>query len=258
MKRFSKLLVITLVLLFWNAGQIGSAENRKLKGKHVYSMHQAGISLQERIKLAEKKFSREFKSDFFLSGYTFEARSNSSIGGTAIDCQGASISRIIRRGDRLMVRTFGHAFEGKDKDCPEIWDRDLVFLHKKKGSGFEIVDVALLDREQAVEIQEIPFFWLGKLHTVESLKFLKKLFDKPSDRVKKNVLAAIAMHCHPEVADFLYGIARGNTRGLELRKNAIFWLGTVQDSASFSFLKKIAAGESENALRKQLIFAFWP
>jgi hypothetical protein len=257
MNRLFKLLLVLMALLFWLPGRMDSASIRNLKGDHVYSLDQSGLSIQKRIKQAEERFSREFRGDYFLSGYTFESRGNSRIGGTTIEYQGESVSRITHQGDRLVIRTFGHGLDKDDKVKPEITDRDIVFLHKKKQNGFEIVGLGLLDDGRPYEIKEIPFFWLGRLNGSESLSFLKKMFNRGEGCLRQNILAAIAMHNHDGSANFLYLVAEKTGYPLELRKNAIFWLGTIKSNLSWAYLKKIAARESEYVLRKQLVFAFY-
>lgn len=257
MKRYLRLRLMAALLLVWIPRPMDSALNRNLKGEHIYSLNQAGLSLQERIKQAEEKFLGTFRGEYFLSGYTFEARGNVRVGGTTIDCRGESVSRISRQGDRLVVRTFSHGFNVEENDGWEISDRDMILLHKKNRKGFEIVDAIVLDAGLPYELKEIPFFWLGTLKAAESLEFLKKLFEQSQDRSQRNVLAAIALHRHPGAVDFIAAIARQHGFPVELRKHAVFWLGAVKESKALSILKKMVSSESEYSLRKQLVFAFY-
>jgi len=244
-------IVILLLLVYgWLIGQ----GVRGFEGKNIYLINQPELPLTQRIHEAEKRFAQKFPGDYFLTGYLFEARSNAHTSGTYLTSEGNAVSKISRSGDSLMVHHFGSGWGEHEESPAGFIDRSVIFLHKKKGSRFEIVDVSVLTNECKYQINTLPFYWFGKIDNTESINFLKQIFRASENRAQKHLIAAIAFHDHPQALDFIYGICTGNYT-TDLRKSAVFWMGVVKGKKSLDFLIKIAKNEKDFNIRKQVVFA---
>lgn len=250
------ILVLVALLLLFNG--IVARDIKNIQGKQIYLLDELQLPLTQKIKKAGDQFDRERQDDYFLTGYSFNARSRARVSGTYIDSQAEPVSRIYHEGDRLVVRHFGYCSETDDRTGPEAVYRDIIMLHKRKGHGSEIVDVSLLNPDSTYRLTDIPLYWLGRINTMESMDFLVSVFkSKPGTRIRKGILAAVALHHHTGSVEFLYSVVKDHDYTEDLRKNAVFWMGMARHPRGLIYLKKIAARETDYPIRKQVVFAFY-
>jgi hypothetical protein len=249
-------MVLVVLLLLLNG--IMARDIKNIQAKQIYLLDELQLPLTQKIKKAGDQFSRERQGDYFLTGYSFRACSRARVSGTYIDSHAEPVSRIYHEGDRLVIRHFGYCTETDDRTGPEAVDRDIIMLHKRKGSGFKIVDVSLLNPDSTYRLTDIALYWLGRINTVESKGFLVSVFkSKPGARIRKGILAAVALHHHTGSVDFLYSVVQDHGYTENLRKNAVFWMGMARHPRGLIYLKKIAARETDYPIRKQVVFAFY-
>lgn len=250
------ILVLVALLLFFNG--ILARGTKNIQAKQTYLLDELKLPLTQKIKKAGDQFNRECKGDYFLTGYSFSALSRARVSGTYIDSHAEPVSRIYHEGDRLVIRHFGYSTDDDDRAGPEAVDRDIIMLHKKKGRGSKIVDVSLLNPDSTYRLADTPLYWLGSINTEESMDFLVSVFkSKPGTRIRKNILAAVALHHHTGSVDFLYSVVQDHDYTEDLRKHAVFWMGMARHPGGLIYLKKIAAQETDYSIRKQVVFAFY-
>ena len=249
------LVLIALLLLF---GWVMGGDIKHIRGKQIILLDELQASLSAKIQKAGDQFIRDGKDKYFLTAYSFSASSPARISGNYIDSGAESVSRIYRDGDRLVIRHFGSGFHSDGNRGQEIIDRDIMFLFKVKGRGVDLVDVSLLNPDFTYRLADMTMFWLGRINTRESMDFLVESFKRESDiRIRKRILPAIGLHNHADAMKFLYTVFQNTENPLQLRKNAVFWMGASRLHSGLVYLKKIAARKSEYAIRKQLAFAIY-
>lgn len=241
-------LLILIPLLTFGQGVKG------LKGD-ITILDQANQTLSQKLKEAENRFMKSGKGSYFLTGYTFPGRGHGHISGTHITSRDQRISTIRNDDGRLRVYHYGSWQNDHEKSTGPV-DRDVIFLHRRKGRASEIVDVNLLNVNSSYEIKDLPLYWLGTVAVKDSMAFVTTRYKGKDLDVKKRLLPVIAYHHHPEAVDFLYRVAK-NESSEKLRKDGVFWMGITKDDKAVGYLKKIFGSDSSYTVRKQVVFAYY-
>jgi HEAT repeat protein len=108
--------------------------------------------------------------------------------------------------------------------------------------------------ENPREIREKAIFWLGQSKGSGS-GYLKSLYARlEDDELKQKVIFAVSQAGSADDAAWLLGVARDSRGGIEVRKNAIFWL-SQRRGATAAELNSLYGGLKEPELKEQIIFA---
>jgi hypothetical protein len=240
------------ILLVLAGFQTGFGQQPNLQGK-VQFLDKEGGPLAQRMQAAARTFREDTPEGLYLTGYIFSARQTVRMGESPesdvpyrIGIKSGEIKiRRTRRGDRKS----GHSMPtDEDQGGPA----GIVLLHRVSGRKSAILDSRIIDPERTYTFDEIPIYWLGKAAVAESLRLLQDVFEDGSGDLQKQMVFAISMHDSSQVIPFLRRIALGDY-GIEVRKNAIFWMGNRP--GSLRHLKEIYARVAGTELKKQAVFA---
>jgi HEAT repeat protein len=225
-----------------------------LKGK-VHYLDQAGTSIQQRLTAAEKEFAATEKSGFYFTGYIFDCRHSIHMGDKDTEVS----FTVKKKSDEIKIRRRSQSREdhgySMHTENEQGGPAGLVILHEFSRGKSRILDTTLLDLDDTYDFAEEPMYWLGEADTKESFDLLRKAFETGAERTQSELLFALGAHDTPEVGGFLKKTALG-PYPRKVRKNAIFWIGNLEDRKSFEDLKEIYRKVESTELKKQVVFAF--
>ncbi len=253
MKTLKTIIKIFLIIIFLISEMLSGAVSG-LEGKNIVLIDDTSLSLEQRVEKAEKAFSAKFNSNYFLTGYYVNTRGGNMSFGTFITSSEDRTSRISHDGDSLRI----YHYMASDYDKGDNFKKRIaLFLHKKTGKKFQVVNAVTLNGGARYKIDGLPLYLLGEPGVDESFNYVKDLFTSAeNERSRKKFISVIAIHDHKDTSRFLYDTASGDL-GIELRKTAIFWLGAVKSEKSYIYLKKLSDSATEQKIIKSLIFAFY-
>jgi len=246
---FKLFLIVIFLITHMLSGTIS-----ELKGKNIFFIDDTSLSLIKKVEKAEKKFDKNFKGNYFLTGYHVNITESNNFTGTCITSSEKRISRIFHDGDNLSI--YHHL--NNNQDMKSSYKRRIVlFLHKKENKDSKIVNAAMLNGGIRYRIEKLPLFMLSDPKMDESFIYIENLFNSSSDNeLKKRLLGIIGAHDYEKVSPFLYKTADRNSDS-KLRRIAVFWLGSAGVKNSFHYLKKLSDKAVEKKIIKSLIFAFY-
>lgn len=251
-KRLSLAVAVSTLILIWaSPPAIGSDAEVTLKGK-VHYLDKRGPSLAEKMGAAHQDFEKSGQGDAYFMGYAFLSRHEIHQGSHGDESRPYILTV---SGDRIK-RKRAYEWEGgesyTDKDGKEVVG--LVLLYKVTGKKPHLTDVELIDLDNSYEFTDRPIYWLGDAKDEESYSYLAHEFESKEAKLQKNILFTISSHVSPKVYEFLHRVSLGDY-DLDVRENAIFWLGNSKDERSLKDLKEIYRKVEEPKLKKQVIFA---
>lgn len=162
-------------------------------------------------------------------------------------------------GENVEVRTHAILGIGASKDPSAlqmlrgIYDstsnrkvREHVFVAVSSGDEFDRDDAAakllidIADHEKNYEDRKQAIFWLGQKAGQRSLKYLGDVVERSDGEteIQKQAVFALSQKPRDEAVPTLIRIARTHPKG-EVRKQAIFWLGQIDDERALQFFKEI-------------------
>ena len=145
-----------------------------------------------------------------------------------------------------------------------LQDADDIELQKKvvfalaqhsSGRGMEILQEIALDRRVNEEVREQAIFWIGQEGSSEDLSILMDLYESVnSNQLKERIIFAVSQSGSSRAVDWLAAVAHDDSEHMELREDAVFWIGQISGSESVDALESILLSE-EGELQEKAIFA---
>jgi len=245
----------TVMLLLGCAYSLsGQTSPSFLKGK-VIVMDQVVSSLEGKLDQAQKEFLRDKTAAYYFTGYNFLCRHSIHYGdkeATAIPYRVGVDKNHIKVRRRTTAKKGTHnSIESKEGSRPA----GLLLLHKRTGRSSVIVDTQLLDIDQIYHFDTDPLYWLGTIDVGESMDFLTGSFIEADEEVRENLIFLISAHSDARVPAWLNQTALGSF-STDVREQAIFWRGNLDDQNCLADLKSIYRRVHDNELREKVIFAF--
>ncbi len=124
--------------------------------------------------------------------------------------------------------------------------REHVFIVLASGDEVDEGDAAtrilidIADREKDDHDRKQAIFWLGQKAGQRSLRYLGDVVERSDGEteIQKQAVFALSQKPRDESVPTLIRIARTHPKG-EVRKQAIFWLGQIDDQRALQFFKEI-------------------
>jgi hypothetical protein len=106
------------------------------------------------------------------------------------------------------------------------------------------------------DIKENIIFWLGQGRSGENAQYLKDFYAKTTSQpLKEKVLFSVSQMGLEENARWLIGIAQNAREPIDIRKNALFWAGQMEE-VSFASLAAMYGQVQDREMKEQLIFVY--
>lgn len=174
------------------------------------------------------------KTPFWI-GYSFDLKP-----GTGVDVNITSADG---------SKTYVAVASGKLEPQYQTRNAGIFFEYASDGSSVSRVELYNLD---AARDFKYPVYWLGRADDNESLSLLKTvLASNRKSSVSERLVDAIGLHKSREVEVILKEIF-STSGSLEVRKKALFWLGSFEGSKDL--LLQVAQNGQENVeVRKQAV-----
>jgi HEAT repeat protein len=174
------------------------------------------------------------KTPFWI-GYSFDLKPGT---GVDINITGADGSKTY-----LAVAT------GKLEPQYQTRNAGIFFEYGSDGSSLSRVELYNLDAAHGFKY---PVYWLGRVDDNESLSLLKTvLASNRNSSVSERLVDAIGLHKSTEVEVILKEIF-ATSASLEVRKKALFWLGSFEGGKDL-LLQVAQNGQESVELRKQAV-----
>jgi len=118
----------------------------------------------------------------------------------------------------------------------------------------EVLRDLALNPKATHHVREQAIFWIGQESSASSIEFLKAIYQKTTEAdLKEKILFSISQHQSKASEEWLLGRAQDPNEEMDVRKNAIFWLGQT-GSLDSAELKKIYRTCDDDEMKQQIIF----
>jgi hypothetical protein len=136
--------------------------------------------------------------------------------------------------------------------------KSLVFVISQHNTprAFDFLKKAALGALYGHEVQKDAIFWVGSTKDPRSLDLLKEIYGRTTEsELKEQVVFALTLPDSKEAVLELIRLAR-TERDVEVKKNAIFWLGQKASQESVKALKGFVDEPSEEVeVKESAVFA---
>jgi HEAT repeat protein len=130
-------------------------------------------------------------------------------------------------------------------DSRELKDKILFAASQQGGrEQAEFLQQVLSDPKEDLDLRKQALFWLGQSGTIDVAGLMELYASMDDDELRGQAIFALSQQGSPDAIDALMKIAR-TEKNRELRENAIFWLGQMDDDRAAELLEEIISGGGE-------------
>jgi HEAT repeat protein len=145
-------------------------------------------------------------------------------------------------------------------ECSTELRKQAVFLVSQKMTDETVdvlVDLAQRNPDPDPEVREAAIFWLSQTPNEGALDALLSILESggTDEQVQERVVFAVAQHRSPRAAEVLRNYARNASAPVELRANAIFWLGQQGGADAGGFLRELYGSLQDPELKDRVLFS---
>lgn len=131
----------------------------------------------------------------------------------------------------------------------------LFILSQQEGEDVAdlMLDVARGDSDP--EVRQQALFWLSQAGSDRALPILESILQNPDDAsLHEQALFAVSQLDDPRARAILRDFARSDSANVEMRRNAIFWLGQSGEGNA-DFLRELWDSSSDSSVREAILFS---
>ncbi len=135
-------------------------------------------------------------------------------------------------------------------------NKELAILFKFQEN--EIIEVEISTIDMHFDLENKAILWLGLTSEEESIKLISEKYETiENPEAKESLISAAGMHKNvTQSFDFLKSIIE-NEKDSELREDAVFWFGQLDNPKAIPVLKKIATSDLDEDVAEKAVFALY-
>jgi len=133
----------------------------------------------------------------------------------------------------------------------------VVFSLSQHGSAraMEILREIALDSRANQETREQAIFWLGEEGSSEDVSALMDLYDElDNDELREKIVFSVSQSDASNAEQWLLGVARNDRESMDVRENAVFWLGQRESREAVDALESVLM-EEDQELQEKAVFS---
>lgn len=237
----------------------GRALERALKNYEKAATHDDAADLATRIQ-GELARRGDAESAARLAELAEQLESLSGPGDSSAsdddDLRVAALNALIHMDPERALPLLKSVLERRDPESAELREKAVFLIAQKKSEDTTSLLLDVVRNDPSPEVKEAAVFWLSQVEGDEAVAVLEEILTTAADpEVQEKAVFALAQHDHPRAAEILRSLARDGGAPLDIREEAIFWLGQRKAPESFGFLTDLYGSLEEESLKEKVLFS---
>jgi len=145
-------------------------------------------------------------------------------------------------------------FNENEKYLLKVNFMELVGVHKNYKDILTFLD-SILTYNESNKIVKSAIYWVGQQDNLKALDILKlKLAKMESKELKSNIISSISQMTISEAENFIFSLINTSV-DVEIKKNAIYWIGRKSTNASCDVLRNLSFSDPNPSIQREAVFA---
>jgi HEAT repeat protein len=171
----------------------------------------------------------------------------------------AALSALLNMNADAAIPILKEVLQSREGGCSAELRRQAVFLLSQKMTDESVsilLDLAHRNPDPDPEVREQAVFWLSQVDSDEALDALQAILRESKDpEIQERAVFAISQHGSARAMEVLRQYAERADAPVELRENAIFWIGQNAGAAGTRYLMELYGRLSDPDLKERTVFA---
>lgn len=173
------------------------------------------------------------------------------------DIRTTALNALMQMDDEMALPIVKQVLARKDA-CNAPLRRKAMFIvsQMRKSSEKEdiLLDVAKNDVDREVRKQAV--FWLSQVNSERAVNAIEQVLNTSTDyETRKQAIFALSQNRSPRASQIIRSWAERNDGPIELRGDAIFWLGQRSAPENGEYLRSLYAKLTEPQLKEKVLFS---
>jgi HEAT repeat protein len=146
--------------------------------------------------------------------------------------------------------------ERRDACSEGLRSKAVFLLSQQDVSEADDVLVTVVKEDPSFEVRKQAVFWLSQVSGDRAVLALEWVLEESGDReLQEQAIFALSQHSSRRSEEILRDYAGRSGEPINLRENAIFWLGNEGSAESHEYLRGLFTTVSSEQLQEKIIFA---
>jgi hypothetical protein len=161
----------------------------------------------------------------------------------------------IQKAAKAAIERIDHEGQEVKKSENKVVKELGFFLEFGAAAPPLLAEVQMSNLDLSFDFKAAPLYWLGKVPEAESLGLVSSLYGRhQGEKIRRGLIAAAGCHGSAKLAlPFLERVLGGDSTD-DLRKDAAFWIGQLNDAAGLRLLAKTARSDRSAEVREGAVF----
>ncbi|HEX5726193.1 MAG TPA: HEAT repeat domain-containing protein [Longimicrobiaceae bacterium] len=144
----------------------------------------------------------------------------------------------------------------RDACSEELRSKAVFLVSQKRSPETENILLGVARNDPSSEVRQQAVFWLSQVGTERSLQFIEEILRTSPDReLQKKAIFALSQHRSPRASALLREYAERAGAPVEVREDAIFWLGQRRSEENAGYLRSLFGRLDNKELKNKVIFS---
>jgi HEAT repeat protein len=171
----------------------------------------------------------------------------------------AALSALLNMNAEAAIPILKEVLQSREGACSAELRRQAVFLLSQKMTDESVsilLDLAHRNPDPDPEVREQAVFWLSQVKSAEALDALQAILRESKDpEIQEKAIFALSQHGSEGSMEVLRQYAERADAPVELRENAIFWIGQNPRAGGTRYLMDLYPRLGDPDLKERAIFA---
>lgn len=172
------------------------------------------------------------------------------------EVRAAALNALLTMNSEQAIPILQEILKNKDTCSAELREQAVFLIAQKmdEESVDILLDLAHRDPDPDPDVREQAVFWLSQVPSEEAVQALESILVESTDPdLQENAIFAVAQHKTGRSMEILRSYAEGENRSVELREQAIFWIG--QSPGGTDYLLSLWDRVRHPDLKEAVLFA---
>lgn len=168
----------------------------------------------------------------------------------------AALNALLQMDAESAVPILKQVLARRDPCSVQLRRKAVFILSQKRTPETEDILLAAVRNDPDADVREQGVFWLSQVGSERAVSALDSiLHSSPDPEIQKKALFALSQIRGPRAGQILRDVAQRSDAPIEVREQAIFWLGQQHSDESAAFLRDLYARLTDEDLKDKIIFS---
>ncbi len=173
-----------------------------------------------------------------------------------IEVKNAALSALMNTNAERARPTLQRVLQRRDQCSRELRKTALFIVAQNGGADNSAILMEVVQNDPDPEIRGEAVFWLSQIDSPETVVLLDSILRHSEDpEMRDKALFALSQQQEAVAAPRLRDLAQDQTVPVEVRRNAVFWLGQQNTRENVEFLRGLFRSTTDSEMREQVLFA---